>query len=389
MRLIKLSLTVALILSASPWRLAFAGELYFNDAATNNLLKVNVDGSNLQYLATVGSAAGAGTIQSLALDLPNRTILFSQDARPFVTSDQGMFRVSLSNGEVTQLFSTPREDDEYVLEEITSIAINPNRTKIYYGSSESFDIYRSNMDGSGLELAVADIGNDQYVLSIDFDSQTGDILWTQAYPDDGETGIMMGREGESSWSPLAHVFADSMDINQTNRDIYFTAFDSIKRLSGNEVQDVVTGLNRPIKVQVDPLLGKLFWIESYGKETNTIRAANLDGTNVVDLVTGIRATDLVLLPEIVGDFDNDSLVTNSDFGVWQSQFGTSVTPFTGGDANGDGLVDGHDFNLWNANRRIEPAEGTFANPVPEPGALGIALVAGLLASLCRKVVAYS
>ena len=69
---------------------------------------------------------------------------------------------------------------------------------------------------------------------------------------------------------------------------------SIATLDSNHVTDLITGLDDPASVAIDPGSGKVYWAnEGDGK----IQRANLDGTDVEDIVTGLTgriALDLYL-----------------------------------------------------------------------------------------------
>ena len=55
-------------------------------------------------------------------------------------------------------------------------------------------------------------------------------------------------------------------------------------LNGTNVEDVVIGLGSPRGIALDVLRRKMYWIDS---RTDKIQRANLNGTNVKDLVTNI------------------------------------------------------------------------------------------------------
>ncbi|MDH3762688.1 MAG: DUF4347 domain-containing protein, partial [Gammaproteobacteria bacterium] len=68
----------------------------------------------------------------------------------------------------------------------------------------------------------------------------------------------------------------------------------VASLDGNRVTELISGLNNPASVAIDPDAGKVYWAnEGDGK----IQRANLDGTGVEDIVTGLSgpiAIDLYL-----------------------------------------------------------------------------------------------
>ena len=67
--------------------------------------------------------------------------------------------------------------------------------------------------------------------------------------------------------------------------------------------------------------------------------------------SGIFEFRFTVLP---ADFNRDNLVDGSDFGIWNSNKFTTVSPtgtgFRKGDANGDDLIDGSDFGIWNSQK---------------------------------------
>ena len=57
-------------------------------------------------------------------------------------------------------------------------------------------------------------------------------------------------------------------------------------LDGSEVEDLVTGLEEPTDLALDVAGGKMYWTDRLSDE---IKRANLDGSRIEDLVTGIHS----------------------------------------------------------------------------------------------------
>ena len=68
------------------------------------------------------------------------------------------------------------------------------------------------------------------------------------------------------------------------------------------------------------------------------------------------------------------MIDVGDFNIWNGNKFTANSNWCDGDFNADGSVDVSDFNLWNSNKFT--ASDTVAS-VPEPGSLGMMLLAGL------------
>ena len=77
--------------------------------------------------------------------------------------------------------------------------------------------------------------------------------------------------------------------------IYWVAWSAgkIQHLEGSNVTDLVTGLDEPKGIAVDVSGGKIYWVSSEWNTTTSawvggkIQSADLDGSNIQDLVTGL------------------------------------------------------------------------------------------------------
>ena len=97
---------------------------------------------------------------------------------------------------------------------------------------------------------------------------------------------------------------------------------------------IVSGLSRPRDVALDLVGGKICWVDEQAKK---IQRANLDGTGVADVVTGLDAPDsLALLFE--PDTDDDGVPDSTD--------NCPLTPNPDqADSDGDGVGDVCDFEF--------------------------------------------
>jgi MYXO-CTERM domain-containing protein len=93
----------------------------------------------------------------------------------------------------------------------------------------------------------------------------------------------------------------------------------------------------------------------------------------------IRIDSLVAVPAVQpGDYDGDNDVDGADFVVWQTNFPSLRDAMPGhADGDRDGDVDGADFVIWQTNFPFSPGGG--ASPVPEPHAVMLLALGGLLA----------
>jgi hypothetical protein len=85
-------------------------------------------------------------------------------------------------------------------------------------------------------------------------------------------------------------------------------------------------------------------------------------------------------PVFTADFDDDGDVDGDDLDDWQTAYGATALA----DADLDGDSDGADFLAW--QRQFGSGVGPFAaiSAVPEPGTLGITIMAAVLAAIQRR-----
>jgi hypothetical protein len=78
---------------------------------------------------------------------------------------------------------------------------------------------------------------------------------------------------------------------------------------------------------------------------------NFDWTGGIrpdDKVVVLRPGETILAHtnEFIGDYDGNCAADGNDYLVWQRQFGSIVSPYTGADGNGNGVVDAADYVVW-------------------------------------------
>ena len=88
---------------------------------------------------------------------------------------------------------------------------------------------------------------------------------------------------------------------------------------------------------------------------------------------------------LTGDFNGDLVVDGADYAYWRNNLGANESVLNGtGDQSG--TVDSGDLNLWLQNFGISwaaPASAS-ASTVPEPGAMGLAMLSTIVAGVWRR-----
>ena len=118
---------------------------------------------------------------------------------------------------------------------------------------------------------------DQLLISQHQSEQPADTAWPTEFP---------RRDPRIATNEISAIDTKGTQIYWTDMGGAGTYSGSIRRanLDGTNVQDLVTGLGRPKNIALDIEGGKMYWTDA---NEDKIRRANLDGTDVQDLVTGL------------------------------------------------------------------------------------------------------
>ena len=157
-------------------------------------------------------------------------------------------------------------------------------------------IQRANLDGTNVEDLV--ITNESHPVSIALDVAGDKMYWTTRRVSKIQRANLDGTNVED----LITIGLDSpggIELDIVDGKMYWVNFNydvsKIQRanLDGTNVEDLVTtGLHRPSDIALDVANGKMYWTE-HGSDSNSrspehdtakIRRANLDGSDIQDLV---------------------------------------------------------------------------------------------------------
>ena len=146
---------------------------------------------------------------------------------------------------------------------LTDLLLDTSNSKVYWaaivGRFEGNKIRRSNLNGSQIQdlvtdLNPADFARFELVEGLALDASGGKMYWTETvYERQADNTLQITKKGK---------------IQRSN-------------LNGSRIEDLVTGLSSRA-IALDVFDGKLYWINNYASE---IQRANLDGSQVEDLVS--------------------------------------------------------------------------------------------------------
>ena len=199
------------------------------------------------------------------------------------------------------------------------IAVDIASGKMYWlALHEVWEIRCADLDGSNMRTLVTGLEEPR---SFALDVSGGKMYWTTMDPnvmtrERANGKIQCANLDGSNVRTLATGLAVSSDIalDVSGGKMYWTSLTGANRkiryanLDGSNVQDLVTGLMHPSDIALDVLNGKIYWTSGSilnpatggGMPGGKIQRANLDGSNIQALVTGIASSRDIALDVLGG-----------------------------------------------------------------------------------------
>ena len=255
------------------------GKIYWTDSEAGAIRRANLDGSDIEHLMEWEGVMG------FALDL--------DQGRLYWTGNRGtIHRANLDGTNVEDLFA-PEVRGPY------GIALDARGRKMYWSDLVAGSIHRSDLDGSGIEVLITGLdqpkgmalsgGNRIYWA----DSGTGNIYWADSGTGKIQAGNVDGSQVEDIVTGLDRP--DAVALDRGGSKIYWTEEGSIQRsnLNGSLVEAIVTASDEVDyygAIALDRGRSKLYWTSTdWGR--GTIKRSNLDGSQVEEVVTAAEWGD--------------------------------------------------------------------------------------------------
>ena len=248
-------------------------------AGSGKIQRAKLDGTNLQDLVT-----GLTWARDVVLDIA-RNKMYWVDA-----ATRKVQRANLDGSNIEDLVRT--QGSPY------GVAVDTTNRKIYWSTWRPGKIRRANLDGTNVEDFVTGLSEPE---DIDLDLSAGKIYWTDTVTNKIQRANLDGSNVEDLVTVgLSHPLGMALDVAGgkmywTNTSFWpgpWPGHDKIQRanLDGTNVEDLVTtGLTTAHGIALDVSADKMYWANA-GK----IQRANLDGSNVEDVITNVGALGIAL-----------------------------------------------------------------------------------------------
>ena len=257
--------------------------------------RAHVDGTRVENVVA-GRHAGRCEIAGcgLAVDSAGGKLYWSGVARG---RGGAIRRANLDGSRIEDLVTTAADGWRGLLH-AGDLAVDVDDGKLYWVDWGHGEVRRADLDGSGIETVV---GNRDWMdavhgdgLALDagggglyFSSRSGSLRRARldgSVVDDWSSGVYFGRPRDVAGGKVYLTYA-----GVHNRGGGIRRADVFRR----EVDELVTArLQRPAGLAVDAAGEKMYWTD---RLTGKVQRANLDGSRVEDLVTGLRFPDAIAL----------------------------------------------------------------------------------------------
>lgn len=243
------------------------GRIYWADSGNEKIQRAHLDGSNVEDLVSITAP------KSIALDRAGGRMYWGK-----VVGPHSIMRADL-NGTGVEVLAAAPVDEPY------GIAIDHANGKFYWLNNDQDEIQRANLDGSGSEhlltLNPPPFGNG--LGGIDLDPAQGKMYFTDFIAHRIYRANLDG-SGIQTLISSGLTFPCGIALDSMGGKMYWADAGRIRRanLNGTGMEDLVTGLVDARGIALDVVAGKVYWSDI---DAHKIQRANLNGSNVEDLIT--------------------------------------------------------------------------------------------------------
>lgn len=250
-----------------------AGKIYWCDRNVGKVQRANLDGSELETLIEVNST----NLRGIAVDIPDGKLYFADNAADTIS------RANLDGSGVTVLVTDRGFPADVDLDLV-------NR-KLYWCDQQRGVIERSNLDGSQLETVVATPS--PYYLDLDLPGQR--LFWG----DFAAGNIHYVGLDDSGAAPVNVVTGQprirgvKLDLDRGEVVWCNRQSNHVQRrtLAGGPLQTVITDLDTPHGLAIDPVARKAYWCDTgtdgHNQGGRTISRTDLDVGGPLETVAAL------------------------------------------------------------------------------------------------------
>ena len=274
-----------------PWGLALdlaRGKMYWADWITDRIQRANLNGSQVEELLRLSIPDNP---VGLVLVLSEEKMYWTEGASSDESSGR-ILRANLDGSQIEELFATGLRDPRGLALDLANMPeVHVNRPPVLDGidkqSVAEGELLRIDLvarDPEGSEVSYEAQSDDPSVATV---SVSGRQLTISPVELGITTVAVMASDASGETTAQTFTVKVTVPVPESQGKMYWTDWetDKIQRanLDGSQIEDLVTtGLDLPSGLALDVAGGKMYWVDA---GTDKIQRANLDGSQIEDLVT--------------------------------------------------------------------------------------------------------
>ena len=262
-------------------------KIYWTNPNTKTIQRAGLDGQNIEDVLTISD----GYPEEITLDVDGSKIYWTNPGT------QTIQRADLDGQNIEILFNLAGDVLYTDWGPRIGIALDVDGSKIYWADSRWGTLQRADLDGQNIEILFNPIVRRPHGIALHWDK----MYWT----DDWKGTIQRADLDGQNLEVLISGLNSPRDIALLAEDkIYWTEAEVTRRirkyrvepdtwkiqsadLDGSNVEEVLTGLSHLGDIALDGVRDKIYWTESFRREQweHTIQRADLDGSNVESILS--------------------------------------------------------------------------------------------------------
>ncbi len=271
--------------------------IYWTDSHTHTIQRASLDGSNIETLVALEDIGGFryGGPFGLALDVDGGKMYWTE-------GHWRIRRANLDGSNIEFLIITGDTPSDLTLDVAGGkMYWTDDRGGIGWGGT----IRRANLDGSNRETLLITEGEASNLV---LDVAGGKMYWTDWV---NRTFQRANLDGSNVETLITGLKLRNLALDVAGGKMYWTEVDDttyspadkIRRanLDGSNIETLITGLGLPYGIALDVAGGKMYWTDDRGERYpdksphGNIQCANLDGSNIDTLITGLDLPRFIAL----------------------------------------------------------------------------------------------